>query len=102
MGCSSSHRDKRQSGSQMDGKASGLFHGGLRETGQTRQLVLRGNFIGMKTISSQEFIQRPRLNKSEAERAEGTQEVGVEGTVSTGEKGVCADLATNSWKPPFG
>lgn len=55
----------------------------------------------MKTISSQEFIQRPRLDKSEAERAGGTQEVGVEGTVSTGEKGICADLATNSWKPPF-
>lgn len=41
------------------------------------------------------------MNKSEAERAGGTQEVGVEGTVSTGKKGVCADLATNSWKPPF-
>lgn len=101
MGCSPSHQDRRQSESQMDGQSLWSLSWRLRETGQTQQLILRGNFIGMKTISSQEFIQRPRLNKSEAERAGGTQEVRVEGTVSTGEKGICADLATNSWKPPF-
>lgn len=44
MGCSPSHQDRRQSESQMDGQSLWSLSWRLGETGQTRQLVLRGEF----------------------------------------------------------